>query len=103
MEEELVTTEELLGVVADPGILEAKILDSLSWMHAGLARRMYPQILARVSSMLENAGGEVLLKSDVGPVPCVVKGVDEKGRLVVELAESRSSALVEDRAQLLKF
>ncbi len=46
--------EELLGVAVDSDMLMSKILDSLTWMHSGWVKEMYPQLLTRVSSMLED-------------------------------------------------
>jgi biotin-(acetyl-CoA carboxylase) ligase len=56
--------EELLGVVVESDLLLSKILDSLSWMHSGWVKEMYPQILKRISSMLEDLGRTVVMGSD---------------------------------------
>ncbi len=93
---------DLLGVDVDPEMLESKVLDSLSWMHSGWVKQMYPQILPRISSMLENAGGRVVADRGGRAVSGVVRGVDEAGRLVVDLDDS-GQARIEDRTGLLEF
>jgi biotin-(acetyl-CoA carboxylase) ligase len=55
--------EELLGVVVDADMLMSKILDSLSWMHSGWVKEMYPQLLLRISSMREDSGRSITLNS----------------------------------------
>jgi BirA family biotin operon repressor/biotin-[acetyl-CoA-carboxylase] ligase len=79
---------DLLGVDVDQEMLVSKILNSLSWMHSGWVKEMYPQVLARISSMLENAGGRVAVERGRKAVPGVVRGVDELGRLIVELDDT---------------
>ena len=93
--------EDLLGVSVDPGMLVAKVLDSLSWMHSGWEKEMYPQIVARLGSMLEDAGRRVAVVDRGGgeAVSGVVAGVDREGRLVVEVGGGRTIS-VEDRARL---
>jgi biotin-(acetyl-CoA carboxylase) ligase len=56
--------EELLGVVVESDLLLSKILDSLSWMHSGWVKEMYPQILKRISSMQEDPGSTVVMGSE---------------------------------------
>jgi biotin-(acetyl-CoA carboxylase) ligase len=63
-------------------------------------REMYPQVLARISSMLENAGGRVAVERGRKAVPGVVRGVDELGRLIVEL-DDRVQVPVVRRSDLL--
>ncbi len=92
---------ELLGVDVDPEMLLSKILDSLSWMHSGWVKEMYPQILARISSMLENPGGRVVLEREGKAVQGVVKGVDELGRLLVDL-DGTGRVRVARRSDLLQ-
>jgi len=93
---------DLLSVDVDPEMLVSKILDSLSWMHSGWVKKMFPQILPRISSMLENAGGRVVADRGGNAVSGVVRGVDETGRLVVDL-DGSGQARVEDRKGLLEF
>jgi BirA family biotin operon repressor/biotin-[acetyl-CoA-carboxylase] ligase len=91
---------DLLGVDVDSEMLLSKILDSLAWMHSGWVKEMYPQVLARISSMLENAGGRVAVEREGRAVPGVVRGVDELGRLVVDLDETAQVRVVR-RSDLL--
>jgi biotin-(acetyl-CoA carboxylase) ligase len=91
---------DLLGVDVDPDMLVAKVIDSLSWMHSGWVKEMYPQILPRITSMLENAGGRVLVDHDGTAATGVVRGVDETGRLIVELSGGEEVRL-RDRSALL--
>jgi biotin-(acetyl-CoA carboxylase) ligase len=93
--------KDLLGVDVDPDMLVAKVIDSLSWMHSGWVKVMYPQILPRITSMLENAGGRVVVDHNCVAAPGVVKGVDEMGRLIVDL--SGEEVRVQDRSGLLEF
>ena len=90
----------LLGVQVDPEMLLSKILDSLSWMHSGWVKEMYPQVLARISFMLENAGDRVAVEREGKTVPGVVGGVDELGRLIVDL-DNAVPARVVRRSDLL--
>ncbi|MGA2665517.1 MAG: hypothetical protein ABSF83_11275, partial [Nitrososphaerales archaeon] len=82
--------------------LAAKVLDSLSWMHSGWEKDMYPQIVARLGSMLEDAGSRIAVVDRGGreAVSGVVGGVDREGRLVVEV-DGGGRISVEDRARLL--
>jgi biotin-(acetyl-CoA carboxylase) ligase len=91
---------DLLGVDVDPDMLVAKVVDSLSWMHSGWVKEMYPKILPRITSMLENGGGEVTVDRDGVAAPGVVRGVDEKGRLIVDLPGGE--VRVRDRSGLLR-
>ena len=91
---------DLLGVDVDPDMLVAKVIDSLSWMHSGWVKGMYPQILPRIASMLENAGGRVLVDHDGTAETGLVRGVDETGRLIVELSGGEEVRL-RDRSGLL--
>jgi biotin-(acetyl-CoA carboxylase) ligase len=93
--------KDLLGVDVDPDMLVAKVVDSLSWMHSGWVKGMYPKILPRITSMLENAGGRVAVDRDGVAAPGVVRGVDETGRLIVDL--SGEEVRVQDRSGLLEF
>lgn len=93
--------KDLLGVDVDPDMLVAKVVDSLSWMHSGWVKEMYPKILPRITSMLENAGGRVTVDRDGVAAPGVVRGVDETGRLIVDL--SGEEVRVQDRSGLLEF
>jgi BirA family biotin operon repressor/biotin-[acetyl-CoA-carboxylase] ligase len=95
--------DDLLGVSVDQDMLVAKILDSLSWMHSGWVKEMYPQILARITSMLENVGARVVVSHDGKAVPGIARGVDEKGRLIVDIDGTEASARVEDRSGLLNI
>jgi biotin-(acetyl-CoA carboxylase) ligase len=54
-------------------------------MHSGWVKEMYPQVLARISSMLENAGGRAAVEHEGRAVHGVVRGVDEQGRLILDL------------------
>jgi biotin-(acetyl-CoA carboxylase) ligase len=92
--------QALLGASVDSDMLVSKVLDSLSWMHSGWTKGMYPQILPRIGSMLDNGGASVNLLRGGGAVSGVVIGVDEKGRLLVELGGSRGTARVESRSML---
>ena len=89
--------DELLGVDVETDMLTSKVLDSLAWMHSGWDKQMFPQILPRISSMLENSGEMVVVK---GRRPGVVKGVDRRGRLVVELDGSMRVLAVARKSQL---
>lgn len=93
--------EDQLGVLVDPEMLVTKTIDSLTWMYSGWVKGMYPQVLARITSMLESPGKRVFVKRRGRPVPGVARGVDERGRLIVELSGTEASARVEDRSCLL--
>jgi biotin-(acetyl-CoA carboxylase) ligase len=91
---------DLLGVDVDPDMLLAKVIDSLTWMHSGWVKEMYPKILPRITSMLENAGGRVAVDHDGVAAPGVVRGVDETGGLIVDL--SGGEVRIQDRSGLLE-
>ncbi|MDA4113673.1 MAG: hypothetical protein OK474_06480 [Thaumarchaeota archaeon] len=92
---------DLLGVDVDPDMLLAKVIDSLWWMHSGWVKEMYPKILPRIASMLENAGGRVVVVDRDGvAAPGVVRGVDETGRLIVGLPGGE--VRLQDRSGLLE-
>jgi hypothetical protein len=61
--------DELLGVEVDPDLLVAKVLDSLAWMHAGWVGNMTPQLLARISSMIEGPDRRVVVNQGGREVP----------------------------------
>lgn len=95
--------EDLLGVTVDSLMLVNKILESLAWLHWGWVRGMQAQILKHVGSTLEVAERRVAITHKGKTTAGVVRGVDERGRLIVELEESGISAHVEERSALLRF
>ena len=57
-----------------------------------------------IASMLENAEGRVVVRRNGKIVPGVVRGVDEEGRLLVDLDDrNRWFGVVEDRSGLVEF
>lgn len=93
--------DELLGVEVDPDLLVAKVLDSLAWMHSGWVKGLTPQLIARLSSMIEGPDRSVVVNQAGRAVHGVTRGIDEEGRLVVELDATGARIAVENKGSLL--
>ena len=99
-----ISLKDLLGVQVDSDLLVAKVLDSFSWMHSGWVKEMYPQILTRLTSMLEIPEETVAVVDRDGSASVgVTKGVDERGRLIVELGGTGARVTVEEGPKLVRF
>ena len=83
---------EAVGVEVDRWILLDKILESLTWMHAGWINGMHAQVLRRVKSMTETLGSGISVLKDGERVAGVATDIDAEGRLVVR-AERASITL----------
>ncbi len=90
----------LLGVDVDPDMLVGKVLDSLAWMHSGWVKGMTTQVLARITWMLESPGERVAVEVEGRVVPGVARGVDEEGRLIVELDGTGARVAIEEKSRL---
>lgn len=91
---------DAIGVNVDASILLEKILESLSWMHAGWSNDMHPRVLQRVKSMTETVGQPVRVSYGGQRASGRAVDIDHSGRLVVLLKDGKHVAL-EDGSELL--
>lgn len=84
---------DAVGVRVDTSILLQKVLESLSWMHAGWSNHMHPQILRRVKSMTETVGESVWVSCNGHRALGRAIDIDSSGRLVVLLSDGKQAVL----------